>query len=161
MLSFLGFGSKKNTKVNTESEKNVLNRMVKEKRQRSANRAYQEAVYQYHTMPEPLKAANVNYARRKGILNKYQVGKYPSLPLAKYKEFEEELKVLRLANKEEEAERRRRENAANVAEIERLREEAEQYRRGTAASDPRAPSPPFGGRRTRKQRRRRRTTRKR
>jgi len=157
MLSFLGFGSKKNT-TQKNNEKEVLNRIAKEKRQRESNEAYRKAVETYHTMPIVLKNENVRYAKKKGVYNKYGVGKYPYLALPQYKLFEAELKTLRNANQKENTRRRENEARRFNEEMERLQEEAELNRRG---SDPRPPSPYAGGKRkTRKVKRSRRVTRK-
>lgn len=158
MLSFLGFGSKKNEINKGESEKEILARIAKEKRQMKSNNAYRKAVLAYHTMPEVLKENNVSYAKKKGVLNKYNVGRvgpYSHLPLAQYKELEAELKNLRAANLEEELKQKAAENAAEQALINRLRRES-------TASDPRPPSPFQGGKQTRKrkQRKHRKVTRK-
>ena len=150
MLSFFGLGSKKNT-TQKNNEKEVLKRIANEKRQREANAAYQRALETYHTLPIVLKNENVQYAKKKGVYNKYGIGRYPYLPLAQYKEFEAEVKSLRNANRLENT--RRREEEAR-----RFNEEAESNRR---TSDPRPPSPYSGGtRRKRKSKRSRRATRK-
>lgn len=150
--------TRKNKPNTTESEKNVRNRIAKEARQRRANEAYRRAEVMYHTMPELLKPANVNYAKKKGLLEKYGIppGRpYSTLPLSQYKLFEQELKNLRNANRKALAEEKRRANAAFNARTRELEEEAREYeersRKGTGSSDPRPPSPAGGG--TRRKRR--------
>ena len=156
MFSWL---TRKNKNKNKESEKNVLNRIAKEARQRKANEAYRRAEALYHTMPEVLKVENVNYAKKKGLLEKYGIPRgrpYSTLPLAQYKVFEQELKNLRAANRKAMEEEKRRANEAFNARTRELEEEARMYeeermRKGTASSDPRPVSPTQGG--TRRKRR--------
>lgn len=136
-----------------ETEKEILARLAKERRQRKANEAYRRAIYEYHTMPEVIKNENMSYARKKGILNKYSLGPYHSLPLAAYKEFEQEVKDLRAANARAEAEQRRLNNEAYSLKMKELQQEIENERRMSMASDPRPPSP-FGGKQTRKRKHR-------
>lgn len=156
MFSWL---TRKNKNKNKESEKNVLNRIAKESRQRKANEAYRRALVAYNTMPELVKNENVKYAKKKGLLEKYGIptGRpYSTLPLSQYKVFEQEIKNLRAANKLALAEEKRRANEAFNARTRELEEEARDYeeeriRKGTAASDPRPGSPTQGG--TRRKRR--------
>jgi len=152
MFSWL---TRKNKTNKANEEKAVLNRIAKEARQRKANEAYRYAQYMYETMPELLKNENLRYAKKKGLLEQYGIvprGPYATLPLAKYKVFEENIKQMRNANKKAEAEERRKEQELFNAETRRLEEEA---RRMSSASDPRPPSPQ-GGRQTRRGGRRRR-----
>lgn len=157
MFSFFKTNKTKKTKnQEKESEKEILARIAKESRQRRVNEAERKAFLAYQTIPELIKNANVNYARKKGVLEKYGVGPLPYLSLAKYKEFEQELKNLRAANARNAAEQKRLNNEAYASKMKEFEQEINNYRRASTASDPlppSRPSSPFGGkRRTRKYR---------
>lgn len=166
MLKFLGLAKADAPKNNTNAMQERLKKEREEKnRQIEKNEAYRRAVYQYQTMPIHLKENNVRYARKKNILKYYGLeGKYPALPLANYKLFEEELKTLRAENKAKENERKRLEEEKEKMELEELKEQIQAERiariRKVSGEDPRPPSPSYGGKRTRKNRKLKKRTRK-